>query len=167
MILEHLSREKAEAYRDERRYAVISITDPDGPEAKLQDDPNRLAVLRLQFHDFTQTEEEFAAIFQEAEPPEWVDDEPAKGWILPTAVHAEAIVGFYRSLPPEVEKVVIHCEAGVSRSAAVGAALAHCLGQNDRQFYDKSFPNHRVRRLVIEAWRRSTPTRRERDGSRG
>ena len=73
--------------------------------------------------------------------------------MLPSAVHAEAIVGFYRSLPPEVEKVVIHCEAGVSRSAAVGAALAHCLRQPEEQFFSRSHPNHRVRRLVIEAWR--------------
>jgi hypothetical protein len=53
MILEHMSRERAEAYRGDRPYAVLSITDPDYPEASLQGDPKRVAVLRLAFHDFT------------------------------------------------------------------------------------------------------------------
>ena len=63
------------------------------------------------------------------------------------------IVRFYREVAPQSQKLVIHCEAGVSRSAAVGAALAHCLRQPDEQFHSRSHPNHRVRRLVIEAWR--------------
>ena len=153
MILEHLSREKAEAYRGRRPYAMISITDPDGPEAHLQPDPKRVAVLRLAFHDFTQSPEEFARLVAQEDPPLPLDE--PRQWVLPSAVHAQAIVGFYRTLPKQVEKVVIHCEAGVSRSAAVGAALAHCLGQQDEQFFSRSHPNHRVRRLVIEAWGRS------------
>jgi len=151
MILEHLSREGAEAYRGDRPYAVISITDPDSALAALP--PSRLcrAILRLQFHDFTQEPEEFAALLKESALE---DLEPQKKWVLPTAEHAWQIVSFYRSLPADVEKVLIHCEAGVSRSAAVGAALAHCLRQTDVHFYHQSHPNHRVRRLVIEAWGR-------------
>jgi predicted protein tyrosine phosphatase len=147
MVLEHMSREKAEAYVGTVPYGLVSITDPDAPEAKLQPDPLRVAVLRLAFHDFTQTPEEFEARMAEAE------DQPGE-WMLPSAVHAQAIVGFLRSVAPKIEKLVIHCEAGVSRSAAVGAALAHCLRQPDEQFFIRSHPNHRVRRLVIEAWDR-------------
>jgi predicted protein tyrosine phosphatase len=148
MLLEHMSREKAEAYVGTVSYAMISITDPDSPEAKLRFDPNRIATLRLAFHDFTEEPEEFEALMAEAE------DQPGE-WVLPSAIHAQAIVGFYRSVAPKIEKLIVHCEAGVSRSAAVGAALAHCLGQADEQFFSRSHPNHRVRRLVIEAWDRS------------
>lgn len=35
MLLEHMSRQQAEAYRGDCSYAVISITDPDEPEANL------------------------------------------------------------------------------------------------------------------------------------
>src|SRR6266851_6075322 len=96
MLLEHLSRESAEAYRGDRPYAVISITDPNEPKAKLQDDPKRVAVLRLAFHDFTQEPEEFARLVAQADPPLPLD-EPRK-WVLPSAVHAQAIVGFYREV---------------------------------------------------------------------
>jgi len=152
MVLEHMSRQRAEGYRGDRPYAVISITDPGEPEAKLQPDPLRVAVLRLAFHDFTEEPEEFEGLMAEA--GDYPPDEPEE-WVLPSAVHAEAAVGFYRSVAPKIEKLVIHCEAGVSRSAAVGAALAHCLRQPDEQFFIRSHPNHRVRRLVIEAWDRS------------
>jgi len=112
-----------------------------------------VAVLRLAFHDFTQEPEEFARLVAQADPPLPLD-EPRK-WVLPSAVHAQAIVGFYREVAPRIQKPVIHCEAGVSRSAAVGAALAHCLRQTDAHFYHHSHPNHRVRRLVIQAWGRN------------
>src|SRR6266446_9239625 len=105
MLLEHLSRERAETYRDRRPYAMISITDPDGPEAHLQPDPKRVAVLRLAFHDFTQEPEEFARLVAQADPPLPLDE--PRQWVLPSAVHAQAIVGFYRTLPKQVEKVVI------------------------------------------------------------
>jgi predicted protein tyrosine phosphatase len=143
MILEHLSREKAEAYRDEHRlYAMISITDPDYPEANLQNDPNCVAVLRLAFHDFSEGPEELLRL-----APDEIDH-----FVPPEPHHAREIVRFYRAVAPQIQKLVIHCEAGVSRSAAVGAAIAHCLRQSDAQFYRASHPNHRVRRLVIEAW---------------
>ncbi len=135
-------------------YAVISITDPGEPEAKLQFDPKRIAILRLAFHDFTEEPEEFARLVHAADRPVDLEGVPETQWVLPSAVHAQAIVGFFRSVAPKIEKLVVHCEAGVSRSAAVGAALAHCLGQTDGQFYSASHPNHRVRRLVIEAWGR-------------
>ena len=145
MILEHLSRERAEAYRDRRPYAVISLTDPGTALARLQDDPNRLGLLTLQFHDISHTPEEFASLVRRPERDHY---------ILPTADHARRIVRFVREMAPRVEKIVIHCEAGISRSAGVGAALAHCLQQPDIHFYDHGIPNVRVRRLVIQAWGR-------------
>jgi predicted protein tyrosine phosphatase len=155
MLLEHLSREKAEAYVGKEPYAVISITDPDYPQAEFHHDHNRVAILRLQFHDFSQEPEEFKRLLFETAAKKPVDlEDGSRKWVLPSKLHAEAIVDFYRSLPPHVRKVVIHCEAGISRSAGVGAALAHCLGQTDVHFYHQSCPNHRVRRLVIQAWGR-------------
>jgi predicted protein tyrosine phosphatase len=152
MLLEHLSREKAEAYVGKEPYAVISITDPDYPQAEFPNDHNRVAILRLQFHDFSQEPEEFEALLRQAEPP--ADLEAPRKWVLPTEEHARQIVRFVREMVPRVEKIVIHCEAGISRSAGVGAALAHCLKQPDIHFYDHGIPNHRVRRLVIQAWGR-------------
>jgi hypothetical protein len=53
MLLEHMSRQQAKTYRGDCSYAVISITDPDEPEAKPPPaNPMRVAVHRLAFHDF-------------------------------------------------------------------------------------------------------------------
>jgi len=145
MILEHLSREKAEAYQGREPYGLISLTDPGTALARLQDDPNRLGLLTLQFHDISHTPEEFASLVRRPERDHY---------ILPTADHARQIVRFVREMAPRVEKIVIHCEAGISRSAGVGAGLAHCLKQPDIHFYDHGVPNVRVRRLVIQAWGR-------------
>ena len=102
MLLEHLSREKAEANRGRGPYAMISITDPCEPIAHLQDDSKRIAVLRLAFHDFTQEPEEFARLVAQADPPLPLDE--GREWVLPSAAHAQAILRFYRSVAPKIQK---------------------------------------------------------------
>jgi predicted protein tyrosine phosphatase len=136
MIFRHLSRQEAERYRDTRPYAMISITDPRYPQARLEDDPHRVGLLRLQFHDVG------LLVGPEAD-----------AFVLPAAEHARAIVQFFRVMEPRIDKLIVHCEAGISRSAGVGSGLALCLRQSDAQFYIQSRPNPRVRRLILEAWK--------------
>lgn len=144
MVFRHLSRELAEIYRDSRPYAMISITDPGEPLAHLEDDKNRVGLLRLQFHDIAHDPEAFASLVTATE---------AEMYKLPNADHARQIVQFFRVWAPRIDKLIVHCEAGISRSAATGSALALALGQSDRQFYLNSRPNPRLRRLILEAWK--------------
>lgn len=79
-------------------WAVISLTEPysaDG-QAKLADGWH--SVLRVEFHDITEEEEPYE---------------------LMSSDHAKQIVDFVRRVAPEVEGIIVHCRAGISRSAAV------------------------------------------------
>lgn len=87
--------------------AVISIATPDAWEPILADFAH---VLRLEFHD--------------------VEDD-AKPWVVFDRAHANAIIDFVAMLQAKDEPVdvVVHCKAGISRSAAVSLyveAVSQC-----------------------------------------
>lgn len=97
------SRELAESLAGNPYMAVISITDPGTPEAKL--DPMFHHVLRLSFFD--------------AQPADEFLPSPIPG--LFDYLMARQISEFVKELqaaPFEIS-VMVHCEFGVSRSAAV------------------------------------------------
>ncbi|HVH42669.1 MAG TPA: hypothetical protein VM925_10005 [Labilithrix sp.] len=51
-----------------------------------------------------------------------------------------------------VERIVIHCDAGISRSAAVAAALSRALRGDDTEFFTGKYkPNMRVYRLLLDS----------------
>lgn len=122
---------------------VISITDPDGPEADIPPCPTTKAILRLQFWDIIdpsiyQTEPDktkFARVFDDGD--------------------ALRICKFVRKHMDEVDLIVCQCEAGISRSAGVASALARQINQDDAEFFRGKFhPNPRVRKFVNHVWRR-------------
>lgn len=52
----------------------------------------------------------------------------------------------------QVDEVIVSCEAGYSRSAAVGAALSKWFNNNDDEFFSGKYcPNRLVYRKVLEA----------------
>jgi predicted protein tyrosine phosphatase len=97
------SRELAESLAGNPYMAVISITDPGTPEAKL--DPLFQHVLRLSFYDAVPADE-----FLPAPMPGLFDH-----------LMARRISDFVKELhsAPFAISVMVHCEYGVSRSAAV------------------------------------------------
>jgi len=106
MTIKHVlytSRERAESLAGNPQMAVISITDPRTPEAKL--DPQFQHVLRLSFYD--------------AEPADEYLPAPIPG--LFDHVMADKVGDFVQHLhtSPSELSVMVHCEYGVSRSAAV------------------------------------------------
>ena len=50
----------------------------------------------------------------------------------------------------EVDVFLIHCEAGLSRSLAVAAALSRIYYNDDGPWFELEFPNRLVYRLLIE-----------------
>ena len=108
-------RREAEKERNGFGAAVISITDTDAPPAKLHGSWN--LVLRLTFDDID---------------PEWwkkigaiVDQSKCF-----RGTHAKEIFEFVdlANTMPAVNRLVVHCEHGVSRSGAIGEFLAAKLG---------------------------------------
>ena len=96
-----LSREDAQLYEPSLREICVSISDPDAEPARVSS--QFTAVLRLEFHDVT----------QRGEPSD----------ILFAPEHARAIHDFLEKWP-DPDRIVLHCNMGVSRSP--GVALGPC-----------------------------------------
>jgi predicted protein tyrosine phosphatase len=126
-----LSRVDAEAYLPSGIEACVSITDPGQPPAKLS---SRFAhLLRLTFSDVRSMR-----LVRDAD-------------VLFDRQHADAILDFIAQCR-HVDRVVVHCEKGRSRSPAVAAALSEVLSEPVREL-EARFPdwNRHVRGTLAEA----------------
>jgi len=114
--------------------ALVSISDcpDDFPEVPTCD---CRGVLRLSFEDVEGDFDFFA-------------DKPAARPF--TARHARQVADFVRGLPEEIRTLVFQCEAGVSRSPAMAAAVSRSMGLDDLRFFRLYVPNRLVYRLVLE-----------------
>ena len=101
-----LSLSRAEQYQPQHDEICISITDPRASAARLS--PAFKAVLRLGFSDIATPS-----------PFEW--------HVLFAPNHAQEILDFVDSWP-DVERIVVHCVGGQSRSPAVAMALCELHG---------------------------------------
>lgn len=137
------SRQMAQSFAVPGRYAVISINDNrEEPQQTLADicqvRTGYVDILRVIFDDLT---------------PESHDPDEFPHLIVMTDEMAEEIVRFWNRLRNDVDRFVIHCTAGVSRSAGVGSALARLEGNRDAEAacYIGTVPNMYVRQLVERA----------------
>mgnify|MGYP003504092286 CR=1 FL=1 len=106
-----MSQAAAESLHYIDNYAVISITEP-GETAKIDEQYEASGkLLRLQFHD--------ADGNTDWQIPGYTFDDD----VLFTKDMAKQVLGFVSTLEG-VDVVVVHCHAGISRSAAVAIALA-------------------------------------------
>ena len=124
-----LSREDAEAYEPRGREICISISDPDAEPARVS--PRFASVLRLSFNDITERGEPTDILF----------------------AHEHAIsIGQFIDGWPSAERVVVHCNAGVSRSPGVALGLCDLRGWATAQL-ERSYPgwNRLVRTVMNEA----------------
>lgn len=126
-----LSRERAEAYKPDPGEVCISITSPGGKVAALQ--PGWADVLRLQFADDC-----------------W-SDAPTRGVGITPADADRAVAFFAKHL--SAPRVVVHCEAGVSRSVSMADALAWCF-ECRHLLTPTPICNPNVFVAIIAAWRR-------------
>lgn len=103
-------RDQAEASHGWGHWVVISITQP-GETVALKEGWH--SVLRLHFHDI---------------------DVPEEPYTLFGDRHANEIIDFLEGVAEtgEIEGILVHCQAGISRSAAVAKWVA--------ERYDLSFP---------------------------
>lgn len=136
MIVDIMSRREAIAYsKDEGilKTVIISITEPNVPDIVFADNEQIYRVLSMHFAD---SEENFATSIQ----PE----------------QARRIVEFVLNVKDNVESILVHCEAGQSRSAGVAAALMLWLNGDDSPVWNDTFrfyPNQRCYDMVLEAIR--------------
>jgi predicted protein tyrosine phosphatase len=124
-----LSREDAEHYEPGLKEICISISDPDAEPAGVS--TLFEGVLRLHFDDITESYAPSDILFAED--------------------HARAINDFLDKWPG-AERVIVHCNMGVSRSPGVALGLCDARGWATAAF-ERSYPswNPLVRNLVRQA----------------
>jgi predicted protein tyrosine phosphatase len=125
-----LSREAAERYEPQTAEVCISISDPTAAPAQLSG--AFTAVLRLAFNDIA------TAAAQ------------GDGDILFATEHAEAILQFVQQWA-DAERVVIHCNAGASRSPGIALGLCDVHGWPTAEL-EAAFPawNPWVRQVISQ-----------------
>ena len=55
------------------------------------------------------------------------------------------------SMSDDIETIIVNCEAGISRSAGVAAALANIINEDDSRYFKEYLPNMLVYRKILEA----------------
>ena len=133
-----LNRKEAKKFSYEShdfKTAIISITDTDKADVIFEkNEVNGIrAVLRLKFDDVERDYKNEHCITKE---------------------DAENIVKFVNKNKNKVDKFIVHCEAGVSRSAGVGAAIMKALNGDDWDVFKNPLkcPNMKCYRTVLNAF---------------
>lgn len=129
-----LSREDAERYQPRSREVCISIADPDAAPARLSS--SFAAVLRLQFNDVIERGDPADVLFEEE--------------------HARMINEFIDTWV-DVERLVVHCNMGVSRSPGVALGLCDLRGWATAAL-ERSHPgwNRLVRKVLVQSAKPNT-----------
>lgn len=123
-----LSRPDVERYEPRGVEACISICDPQGAPARLSG--AFVAILRLEFSDIV--------------------SDPAPADVLFAIDHASQVMQFVERCP-QVDRIVVHCGAGVSRSPGVALGVSDAFGWPVLDL-ERSFPswNRRVRSVIAD-----------------
>lgn len=129
-----LSRREVESRVFEDGDYVISITDPDSPLAKINGTND---ILRLQFYDIDT-------------PLKTLDNKIFYPMQMSDAIK---IVQFIKSIKlKKLKNIVVHCEAGLSRSAGIGAGIAKYLYDNDNHIWNTKTPNYHCYKILLKAF---------------
>lgn len=128
-----LSERDALAYEPAGREVCISVTDPDKPAPPLS--PRFVSVLHLAFSDHIE--------------PSGIDAD-----VIFNDRHARAVVMFAHRWR-DIQRVVIHCRAGMSRSPGIAIGLCELFSWGPTAPIEQQHPlwNRRVRREVVRAGR--------------
>jgi predicted protein tyrosine phosphatase len=115
-------------------HIILSITSGPDDQARLRQNRECRGVLRLSFPDAEAASEQYA------------ENE------LFSAEHAKQVWDFALRHRQLVERILVHCDAGKSRSPALAAALARVLNGSDTEYFGGRYtPNMRVYRMLLDA----------------
>ena len=128
-----LNRIGMSKFSNDSPFVVISINDPGESMPPLEYDRNRIDILPLYVHDIDSVNLE------------------EKGYVLFNKSHAEDIIEFSERYKDKVNTIVVHCGAGISRSAGVGAALLRIYNGSDEEIFGSSryIPNRHIYNTII------------------
>lgn len=130
-------------------HVVVSINCPGEEPAKFQANELTLGRVNLFFWDLDQLPE--SGLVRAHGSDTTFSGIREEDLCQPT--DAQAVVDLVAA-HPTAERVVVHCTAGKSRSAAVAAALMKSIEGDDSPIFNnpRYKPNMRVYRMVLNAW---------------
>jgi len=134
MKFQVFSRNEAEKYCKEThndKSIMISIKTPSDktrPNVDITFKNNIMAILKLAFDD---VEEQYG------------DEMPI------SELQAKQIVEFVDDYKNSIDLIIVHCDAGISRSAGICAALSKWLTNDDKIFFSGYVPNMKCYHTVL------------------
>lgn len=128
-------------------HLIISIWSPGHELAHPKTNEHTLRILHLGFHDLDYMPEPGAAAHDVLGRIQLFDENMARD--------VRKFVEFY----PEAKTIVCQCEAGISRSAAIAAALSKHLNGHDDAFFRNYLPNALVYRVLLKELQNGQETR--------
>lgn len=115
-------------------HVIVSITTVAHDQARLPTNGHTLEVLRLSFPD------------ADGAVAPWREED------LFSPSHANAVWDLVERHREAIEHLVVHCDAGQSRSQAVAAAISRALLGEDEAFFARSHPNRRVYSTLLQVF---------------
>ncbi len=155
MKIKVLSRQSMEEFKSDENHIVISISDPNSEKVKIISKP--IDILSLQFHDMDKilVKRKNCKICDGTGKSKIFNNERCYNCIdmditFFNELNAEKILDFVSTYALDIDLIVIHCEAGISRSAGVAGALALIYNKEDQYYFDNYLPNMLVYRKIIK-----------------
>lgn len=119
-------------------YIVISVTDVGSEDVEFVKSKTRKAILRLKFSDFDPNTGVFRSV-----------DMTNSGIIFFDEKMAKQIVDFIKK-HSKVKVLLVHCEAGISRSPGIAAAICNYIGRDDSVYFSRYLPNMYVYSTILK-----------------
>ena len=151
MKVEIKNRKQIEDFTFANRTALISITEYNYKFAELKSSPKRL--LQLKFDDVDNY------VFVDTlgrEPTEEERIEIEKKYHMFSDEQSDEIAEFYANVKNDVDTIICQCEYGMSRSAAVAAAILEYESKSGIDIFSNDYycPNRIVFRKVLKSLRK-------------
>jgi predicted protein tyrosine phosphatase len=129
-------------------HVIVSIIEPHEAPLEFVENKSRLAILSLNFYDLDYNPERWG----EQDTKEIVEQ---YGHGIFTPDQAKQIVDFVEEWKKKAQMIMVHCSAGVSRSAGVAGAISLVLNGKDEAFFKGRYiPNRFVYRTILNEWER-------------
>lgn len=164
MNIKVLSRREMEEFKSDENHIVISISDPNSEKVKIISKP--IDILSLQFHDvdkrLIKTENcdlcegtGYLPIYKNINGGHCYRCTDKIDVKLFTDEEAEWILAFVNDYIEKIELIVVHCEAGISRSAGVASVLSLIYNGSDEYYFKHYIPNMLVYRKILNVYMRN------------
>ena len=140
-----LNRDSIKNYTSSKKHILIQIYCHDDYAEPTPDLHTRLDTLHLQFDDWNEKQKKLIE-------KEYPQSEKRKAMVYFSELHARRIIRFVKKHLDKIELVIVQCDAGISRSPGVAAALSKCINGDDSYFFKRYLPNSLVYAMIMKEW---------------